>query len=240
MHASYAQFTLEYLRWSSASLTIMAGNSRPSLRSSARQHTGLKNDTSPTVAHHHPRSHFSPTHLGKRAHEPISTNCDSIFTKKQRLDNTDSRLRPTDRTTRNHVSNSFVASPVSPSLLDKSSSLAVTHPLATASLPARSPGAVQPLADGTIVTNGNSPLTHVGAEVVNGVVDHNGGVAHKTVKAVDKRTLRSQDGGSRSKSELSLYFPNYEELIGNEPKEPGELSMHLHPPKHSTDPAQSS
>ena len=37
----------------------------------------------------------------------------------------------------------------------------------------------------------------------------------------DKRTLRSQDGGSRSKSELALYFPNYEELISTEPKEAG-------------------
>lgn len=35
---------------------------------------------------------------------------------------------------------------------------------------------------------------------------------------VDKRSLRSHDGGSRSKSELSLYFPNYEELVSIEPK----------------------
>ena len=35
---------------------------------------------------------------------------------------------------------------------------------------------------------------------------------------VDKRSLRSHDGGSRSKSELALYFPNYEELISIEPK----------------------
>ena len=41
----------------------------------------------------------------------------------------------------------------------------------------------------------------------------------------DKRTLRSQDGGSRSKSELALYFPNYEELISTEPKEAGQLSL---------------
>ena len=41
----------------------------------------------------------------------------------------------------------------------------------------------------------------------------------------DKRTLRSQDGGSRSKSELALYFPNYEELISTEPKEAGNLSL---------------
>ena len=37
----------------------------------------------------------------------------------------------------------------------------------------------------------------------------------------DKRSLRSHDGGSRSKSELALYFPNYDELVSIEPKEPG-------------------
>ncbi|MCJ1306516.1 hypothetical protein MMC25_000159 [Agyrium rufum] len=38
-------------------------------------------------------------------------------------------------------------------------------------------------------------------------------------KEADKRTLRSQDGGSRSKSELSLYFPNYEDIISTAPKQ---------------------
>lgn len=37
----------------------------------------------------------------------------------------------------------------------------------------------------------------------------------------DKRSLRSQDGGSRSKSELSLYFTNYEHMLSLEPAKPG-------------------
>ena len=37
----------------------------------------------------------------------------------------------------------------------------------------------------------------------------------------DKRTLRSQDGGSRSRSELSLYFTNYEQMLSLEPAKPG-------------------
>jgi len=41
------------------------------------------------------------------------------------------------------------------------------------------------------------------------------------VHQIDKRSLRSHDGGSRSKSELAQYFPNYDELISIEPKEPG-------------------
>ena len=45
---------------------------------------------------------------------------------------------------------------------------------------------------------------------------------HKaTSKGPDKRTLRSQDEGSRLKSELSIYFPNYEDIINDVPTEPG-------------------
>jgi hypothetical protein len=38
----------------------------------------------------------------------------------------------------------------------------------------------------------------------------------------EKRKLRSQEG-TRFKSELSAYFPEYDEVIGNEPKEDREL-----------------
>ncbi len=46
------------------------------------------------------------------------------------------------------------------------------------------------------------------------------------VHQVDKRSLRSHDGGSRSKSELAQYFPNYEEIISVELKEPGMPIFH--------------
>lgn len=42
-----------------------------------------------------------------------------------------------------------------------------------------------------------------------------------SLSLADKRSLRSHDGGSRSKSELALYFPNYDELVSIEAKEPG-------------------
>ena len=45
----------------------------------------------------------------------------------------------------------------------------------------------------------------------------------------DKRSLRSHDGCSRSRSELALYFPNYDELVSIEPKEPGRTSNDLGP-----------
>ena len=38
---------------------------------------------------------------------------------------------------------------------------------------------------------------------------------------LDKRALRSQDGGCRLKSELSIYFPNYDEIITDAPIEDG-------------------
>ncbi len=53
----------------------------------------------------------------------------------------------------------------------------------------------------------------------NGTVHECGTVV--VARKVDKRSLRSQDGGSRSKSELALYFPNYDELVSIEPKESG-------------------
>lgn len=39
----------------------------------------------------------------------------------------------------------------------------------------------------------------------------------------DKRTLRSQDGGSRLKSDLSIYFPNYDDVITDAPRNSGRL-----------------
>lgn len=39
----------------------------------------------------------------------------------------------------------------------------------------------------------------------------------------DKRSLRSHVGGSRLKSELALYFANYDELLSTEAKQPGRL-----------------
>jgi hypothetical protein len=41
----------------------------------------------------------------------------------------------------------------------------------------------------------------------------------------EKRKLRSQEG-TRFKSELSLYFPEYDEVIGNDPKEDRKSQVH--------------
>lgn len=47
---------------------------------------------------------------------------------------------------------------------------------------------------------------------------HSHAVPHE--RKEDKRTLRSQDDGPRLKSDLSVYFTNYEDLIFDAPKEP--------------------
>ena len=39
----------------------------------------------------------------------------------------------------------------------------------------------------------------------------------------ERRKLRSKDGGSRSKSELAMFFSNYEQMLSLEPPKPGEF-----------------
>jgi hypothetical protein len=41
----------------------------------------------------------------------------------------------------------------------------------------------------------------------------------------EKRSLRSHDGGSRSKSELAMYFPSYEQMISLQPVKTGEFIL---------------
>jgi hypothetical protein len=50
-----------------------------------------------------------------------------------------------------------------------------------------------------------------------GGVDAQSKPTNSTTQAPEKRSLRSHDGGSRSRSELALYFPNYEQIISLEP-----------------------
>lgn len=42
-----------------------------------------------------------------------------------------------------------------------------------------------------------------------------------TAQSQDKRSLRSHDGGSRLKSDLAIYFSNYDDIIAGVPKSPG-------------------
>ena len=86
----------------------------------------------------------------------------------------------------------------------------------------RTTSAVQPPSNGTIIaphshlTNGDTqPLT----------IDTSSSTKPGRNAEKDKRTLRSHDGGSRSKSELAQYFPNFDDIVSNEPKEVGALTL---------------
>jgi hypothetical protein len=45
--------------------------------------------------------------------------------------------------------------------------------------------------------------------------------APTAASSTDKRSLRSQDGGSRLKSDLATYFANYDDVMAGVPKSPG-------------------
>ena len=46
-----------------------------------------------------------------------------------------------------------------------------------------------------------------------------------TRKTSERRSLRSHDDGPRLKSELAVYFPNYEDIIYDAPREPGKSQI---------------
>ncbi|KAF5866035.1 hypothetical protein ETB97_001111 [Aspergillus alliaceus] len=50
--------------------------------------------------------------------------------------------------------------------------------------------------------------------------------AQTTPAVRERRSLRSHDGGSRARSELALYFPNYEQLLSLEPPKAEFLAAH--------------
>jgi hypothetical protein len=49
----------------------------------------------------------------------------------------------------------------------------------------------------------------------------------QTRKASERRSLRSHDEGPRLKSELAVYFPNYEEIIYDSNKESGKTKLNI-------------
>ncbi|MCJ1352393.1 MAG: hypothetical protein MMC33_002377 [Icmadophila ericetorum] len=182
----------------------MAAQSTPQLRTSQRHRnptvTVLRDSDPPSSGHNDHHHHHPPppaTHRRKRAHDTISSNDCHPAVKKQKLD-AKTLLHPNAALRDHFASKSFNAA-------------SSDHSSANSTVNSRIISAVQPSANGTSITNGDLP--HRPATQTAPSQTSN------TSKEVDKRTLRSQGGGSRSRSELALYFPNYDELIGNEPKE---------------------
>lgn len=105
-------------------------------------------------------------------------------------------------------------------------------PPTPASLPATLPTAVAAPAPAANATNQQS-LTRHKEKVVNGLkheLDRLQPSKADTSTREPGRKLRSQEA-TRFKSELSAYFPDYDEVIGNDPKE----ERKLHPPSVALD-----
>lgn len=184
----------------------MVAYSRPSLRSSSHRNT---THADPSVNATVDTSKPSPiiTRPAKRAHDHVSGSRGLHLVKKQKFD-TDFVSRP------RIAARKYLAKSISPT--KKPSATLPT----TSSVNSQIATAYQPPANGTIVPNDTSN-TKNGSSICESTRARAVKDSKKAAGEVDKRTLRSQNGGSRSKSELSLYFPNYEELIGNKPKEIG-------------------
>ena len=169
---------------------------RPSLRSSNRNNTPF-NQVPPTHADQNP---LANSQRGKRTRDSsLGTQSNTSFKKL--------KLGLPDPTHSRDVSKKF-APQILP-IRDRSA----TQDAVTQVGRSRKPDPPQR-------TNGTTTATHnerACDDKPTLTVDTNTSSSHK-----DKRSLRSHDGGSRSKSELALYFPNYDELVSIEPKKPGE------------------
>lgn len=171
---------------------------RPSLRSSNRNNT-LFNQVPPTSADQNP---LGNSQRGKRTRDSSLSTQSNTSVKKLRLGLPDP--------TRSRDVSKKSAPKILP-IRDRST----TQDAATQVGRSHKPDPPQ-RTNGTTTATRNEQAFNNNATLT---VDTNNSSRHN-----DKRSLRSHDGGSRSKSELALYFPNYDELVSIEPKEPDFLT----------------
>ena len=178
----------------------MAVLSRPSLRSSLRKHTSLE-EVPPTDIQQNP---LPNTRRGKRPRGHNSDSDSNTSVKKQKPSPPQKFHRSKDRS----ISRGLKSLP----LRDK--------PATQDAVTSRPKVFVQHKPNGfsTTTTNVSAAAHNAQAILKNNQLTID---TTSTVDKADKRSLRSHDGGSRCKSELALYFPNYDELVSIEPKEPG-------------------
>lgn len=176
----------------------MAALSGPSLRSSSRRNASLE-EVPPTDIQQNP---LPNSHRGKRTRDNSLDNLSNSSVKKHKP----SPPKPPNRSNEAVKSRALKALP----LRDKpGTKIAVTS---------RPPDPPPQQINGSTTT---TTLQDVQATSrINGLTINTTG----TLSQAEKRSLRSHDGGSRSKSELALYFPNYDELVSIDPKEPGKHS----------------
>lgn len=177
----------------------MAAHSRPSLRSSTRKNESLE-EVLPTKG---PENLMLNSRRGKRTRDPSPDSQCNASTKKQK-----GQIHDTTRP--KGVAPVEVSKSIP--IRDKSG----TKNLVTQVGNSRTPDPPQRLVnDPTTTALNEQTFSRNNTLTIN---------TTNTLSQAEKRSLRSHDGGSRSKSELALYFPNYDELVSIEPKEPGRLS----------------
>lgn len=176
----------------------MSALSKPSLRSSARRNTRLEEERSKDIQ----QKPLPNTRPGKRTRDHSLDSLSNASVKKQ-------KACPPKQSERLHEAGKSQALKSLPLRDRPGTKVAVTsHP------PDPDPPQQQINGFTTITQHLNPSAFRTNHLVVNTTT---------TLDPADKRSLRSHDGGSRSKSELALYFPNYDELVSIEPKEPGQL-----------------
>lgn len=178
----------------------MAAPSRPSLRSSSRRNTSLE-EVPPTDIQQNPLPNIR---RGKRTRDHSVDSLSNASVKKQ-------KPSPPKQSERSREAGKGSALKTLP-LRDKPG----TKASVTSRPPDPEPPQPQQQINGFTSTTSQYLDQHLSR-------DNDQRVANNPapLKAADKRSLRSHDGGSRSRSELALYFPNYDELVSIEPKEPG-------------------
>ncbi|KAI1209174.1 something about silencing, SAS, complex subunit 4-domain-containing protein [Annulohypoxylon truncatum] len=163
----------------------------------------------------------------KRPFDPIANNCDPHKSKRTRI-TVEILARPIQHTS---PPKTITVRPQpqqqSPNLT--ATTTATNQPIATAVATTHksSPPVLQP--DSKTATSIEPPLKKHKAKAINGIrheLDRLQPSAADTSSARERpgRKLRSQEA-TRFKSELSAYFPDYDEVIGNDPKEQHILNL---------------
>ena len=146
----------------------------------------------------------------KRRFDPLETHLDMVRTKRARI-SVDIPSKPSLRTTHavHPVGNATIHGPV-----------ASTDAGATPLNPSQPPPAPPtPAAAATTVKPEHPNLTKHQEKVVNGLKHELNRLQPARTNAREQgRKLRSQEA-TRFRSELAAYFPDYDEVIGNDPKE---------------------
>ncbi|EHA21504.1 hypothetical protein CBS63078_4103 [Aspergillus niger] len=150
----------------------------------------LRNDSTPTIT-----SYFFP--VGRESPDPLDTISPSA------------------------TANSSVSRRVSPP--GRPSAVTTTAAASSARRPRRSAAAADPEPDVAVATPIQQPAsTSTVSKPSQPVPDATpqqptAPTEQPSTGREQRRSLRSHDGGSRARSELALYFPNYEELLSMEP-----------------------